>query len=1136
MALDLGELSGRVGLDVGPFDAGLAKVTAKLQEWGGAGGKGAKLAAGAGIAIATALAAGVVKGMELEPAKDKLSAQLGLTGAESERIGKLAGKLYAGAYGESLGEVNTAVDAVVTSIGGMRKASDKELESASAKALDFASVFEVDVARSTQVVGQLIKTGLAKDATEGFDLLTAASQKVPANLREDVLDASDEYGQFFASIGLNGQQAFSLLVNAADKGQFGIDKVGDAIKEFTIRATDGSTASKAAYKAIGLDSDEMATKVAKGGKDAAGATQQIIDGLLKIKDPAKQGQAAIALFGTPLEDLNVQEIPAFLTSLKGGQDAMKGFGGASEQMGKTLNDNASTNLESFKRQVTTAFVDFVGGKALPIVNDLTATLSTQFGPALESVGTFLVENKEAVGGVAIGVGALVTVLGVASAVTKAVATATAAWTAIQKIASVAAKAGAAGQWLLNAALSANPIGIVVLAIAALVAGLIWFFTQTELGREIVAKAMEGIQIAIGWVVEKANEVQAWFAENWPLIQEAMIAPVRAGVKFVQDHIQLMADKFNEVKEFVTGAFSLGWKTAESIIKDPIGAAKKGLDELLGKAGLRDTFNGAKDFVTGTWSKGWKGAEAVLKDPIGAGKKAVDVLLGKTGIRDTFNGAKDWVGSTWKKGWSAAESILKDPIGSGKKAIDVLLGKTGLRDTMLGVRDWIRDTWASSWAKVEDFMKDPIGNAKKAIATLLGKTGLQKVFNDAVDKVGEIWDGLKDKAKAPISFIINDVLNGGLIKAYNWIADKLPGVDPIGDIKIKGFHDGGYTGNIDPGAIAGVVHGDEQVIKSASRRTFESKFPGYLKFINENGDLPAGTPGYKDGGQVTSYKGHRFTELFVAGLKAAEKIAGESLSIFQGGFRPTTSYSGTSHAKDAIDLQVSYPLIAALRAVGIPTWDRTNKGNWAAHAHGVPLPGAGYAGGSAIWQAQDYLNGGDGLGGRDNGPRSGNLLGGIGSAIGGLKDFVAGIIDDIKSKITGPLDKLDELGGSAWAELVKAVPKSIADDVINFVKGANPIDLIGIGAYANGSGSTVAGIASVAENGPELVVGPQLRRFKQGQTVLNADETAAFMRGQLKVELTNQYYGPIGLDPDDLARRQSVRMGDQMSMLSMGGAG
>lgn len=58
-----------------------------------------------------------------------------------------------------------------------------------------------------------------------------------------------------------------------------------------------------------------------------------------------------------------------------------------------------------------------------------------------------------------------------------------ALTKAETYSTLAKQAGAAAQWALNAAMSANPIVLIVLAIAALVAGLIWFFTQTEVGRK-----------------------------------------------------------------------------------------------------------------------------------------------------------------------------------------------------------------------------------------------------------------------------------------------------------------------------------------------------------------------------------------------------------------------------------------------------------------------------------------------------------------------------------------------------------------------------------------------------------------------------------------------------------------------------
>lgn len=356
---------------------------AKLGKMGGAALAGLGVAAGAaGLAVAK----GLGKAFENEKLNDRLAASLGATPKQAERFGKVASRLYAGAWGESMADVTTAVEAVGSSFNRLK--SNRGLEKVTAQALDFASIFQTDVPRATQVASTVMKSGLAKSATEAFDLMTAASQRVPSSLREDVMDAAEEYSQFFKTVGFDGEQTFALLAKGAEKGQYGIDKIGDAVKEFTIRSTDMSTSSKDAYTSIGLDAGKMANSILAGGKTAGKATSKIVDGLLNIKDPAKQAEAAIALFGTPLEDLNVKDIPQFLQSMKAGTKGMDNWKGSIDRAGKTLNDNASTNITAFKRQVETTFVNFLGGKALPAISKFAAILSTEFGPTVVKVGNW----------------------------------------------------------------------------------------------------------------------------------------------------------------------------------------------------------------------------------------------------------------------------------------------------------------------------------------------------------------------------------------------------------------------------------------------------------------------------------------------------------------------------------------------------------------------------------------------------------------------------------------------------------------------------------------------------------------------------------------------------------------------------
>ncbi|MDX2946819.1 hypothetical protein PV383_38470 [Streptomyces caniscabiei] len=368
-----------------------AAMATDVEQGGAAAGAGfgETLKAGvatAMVAVGALVAAGFAEALDQSRLESKLAAQLDLTKEESARVGGVAGDLFAEAYGDSFETVNGAVGSVMSSIEGMADASAGELKDATAEALNFAEAFDIDVTRAAQSAGVAIQAGLAEDATEAFDLMTKAASKVPAHLREGVLDAADEYGQFFKTLGFSGEEAFAVLVDGAKKGEFGIDKAGDAIKEFTILSTDMSTASQDAYKTIGLDANDMANAILAGGDTAKEATGQIIDGLLGIPDPAEQANTAIALFGTPLEDLNVKDIPDFLESLKGASGSMEDFEGAAKRTGETLRDNAGTQVEAFRRSVQQNVVEFLGDTAIPAIIDFKARFQDVFGSIWDEAG------------------------------------------------------------------------------------------------------------------------------------------------------------------------------------------------------------------------------------------------------------------------------------------------------------------------------------------------------------------------------------------------------------------------------------------------------------------------------------------------------------------------------------------------------------------------------------------------------------------------------------------------------------------------------------------------------------------------------------------------------------------------------
>ncbi|WP_420123724.1 phage tail tape measure protein [Nakamurella sp.] len=357
---------------------------------GGFKGKALAGIAGIGLAVGTAFMDAYSEALDVKGAQAKAQASLGLSPDEAKGLGRTAGSLYAAGYGDSIGELTDSVGSIQSAFQNL-KLPDGQLEKLTGKALSFSQAFGGDVESVAQNVNTLLGSGLVKNADEAFDLLTKSSQKVPAALRGDIADASDEYSQFFRTLGFSGNQAFDALVNGASKGTFGIDKTGDAIKEFTIRATDMSTSSTAAFQSLGLDAQGMTNSILAGGDSAKGAFNQITDALLNVQDPAAQSQAALALFGTPLEDMNVQDIPEFLQGLKGMSGGMGDAAGAADAMDQAMGSTTS-GIELLWRNMKSKLVGFISDQVIPAISSFTSWVAENLTPVINDLTVWLGEH------------------------------------------------------------------------------------------------------------------------------------------------------------------------------------------------------------------------------------------------------------------------------------------------------------------------------------------------------------------------------------------------------------------------------------------------------------------------------------------------------------------------------------------------------------------------------------------------------------------------------------------------------------------------------------------------------------------------------------------------------------------------
>lgn len=326
-------------------------------------------AAVGGIAVATGKA--VVEagkylaelGDDYNKAMNQLSASTGATGDELDALGESVKNIYAQNLGEDFNDVAEGLAAT-------QKASDlagEALEQATAAGFVLRDTFDYDISESARAASALMKN-FNISAEEAYGLIATGAQN-GADKNGDLLDTLNEYSAQFAALGLSADQFMGSLVEGADAGLFSIDKVADAVKEFNIRAKDGSDSSAEAFKGLGLNSDKMFAAFAAGGETAQAAFFDTVEALNKLEDPLKRNEIGVALFGSQFEDLEAGILPVL------GDIETAAYDGAAalQQINDVKYNDLGSAFEAVKRSAEVAL--------LPMVSMIANTL-TSLAPIL----------------------------------------------------------------------------------------------------------------------------------------------------------------------------------------------------------------------------------------------------------------------------------------------------------------------------------------------------------------------------------------------------------------------------------------------------------------------------------------------------------------------------------------------------------------------------------------------------------------------------------------------------------------------------------------------------------------------------------------------------------------------------------
>ena len=323
---------------------------------------------------------------------------------------------------------------------------------------------------------------------------------------------------------------------------------------------------------------------------------------------------------------------------------------------------------------------------------------------------------------------------------------------------VAMVAATAAQWLLNVAMSANPIGLIILAIAALVVGIIFLIKHFDKVKEVFGKVWD-------WIVDKIKKVVEFFKKVGEVIKKIFLnmTPVGLIIGHWKEITNFAKNTASKIKGFFQG---IGNKIAGffSGMKDKIG---KEFDETTstiksvpGK--IAGFFSGIKEKLTGHFEEAGKAIVGIM-EKMGVDTGAVLDTMKTTfekkggGIKGAFcaafEGAKTAiVGTDGKSGILGAIGINASEIlevmkttfeekGGGIKGV-FCAAFEGMKVAVGGIINKIFGEGATStlegwWNRLSTWFT----TLKPSIAWDNLKEGISGAWSSISTKLGDLWSSI-----------------------------------------------------------------------------------------------------------------------------------------------------------------------------------------------------------------------------------------------------------------------------------------------------------------------------------------------------------------------------------------------------------
>ena len=322
-------------------------------------------------------------------------------------------------------------------------------------------------------------------------------------------------------------------------------------------------------------------------------------------------------------------------------------------------------------------------------------------------------------------------------------------------ANAAATMGASGAFgIFNAVLSANPIGLIVTAVAALTAGLVWFFTQTETGQQIWSSFVDWIKQAWQGIADFFVNLWSGISEGASTLWDGVVAAWTAYVETVKTVWGAIGTFFSDLWTGIQEFASVAWTAITSTVMAIIQPFIDGFMNIWSNIsdGLTQIWEGIKMIFQGAW-------EFIKSIFLGAVLIIIDLVTGNfnqlgTDLSLIWEGIKNGISMIW-------EGIKTYFSG----VVDVIVGyATGVFENFSNVLSTIWEFIKTAASMAWEWIKSTVSNLITGLIQ-----GAQNLWNNFVNFLSSLWENIKSTASAAwagLKSLVLGFINGLVSGAQN----------------------------------------------------------------------------------------------------------------------------------------------------------------------------------------------------------------------------------------------------------------------------------------------------------------------------------------------------------------------------------